>query len=98
MQGSITLNELGIFIVFVLVVLAGGYTVMILRRMNGLIQEASAMLQKSKDHFNRIIPNMDEISENTARISQEWTFPIKNCSAYSRMGNLNGWEVQKPSF
>ena len=72
MQGSITLNELGIFIVFLLVVLAGGYTIFVLRNLNGLIKEASSVLQKNKDHLNRIIPNIDEISANTAWISEEF--------------------------
>ena len=72
MQGSITLNELGIFIVFALIVGAGGYAIVTLRNVNGLIKEAKAMLQKNKDHFNQIIPNINEISENTARISEEF--------------------------
>ena len=71
MQGSITLNELGIFIIFILIVAGGGYAVMTLRNMNGLIKEAKALLQKNKDHLNRIIPNINEISENTAGISKE---------------------------
>lgn len=72
MQGSITLNELGIFIVFALIVVAGGYVVLTLRNINGLIKEATALLQKNKDHFNQIIPNINEISENTAIISEEF--------------------------
>jgi methyl-accepting chemotaxis protein len=71
MQGSITLNELGILIVFALIVVAGGYAIVTLRNINGLIKEATAILQRNKDHFNQIIPNINEISENTARISEE---------------------------
>jgi methyl-accepting chemotaxis protein len=72
MQGSITLNELGILIVFALIVVAGGYAIVTLRNINGLIKEATAILQRNKDHFNQIIPNINEISENTARISEEF--------------------------
>jgi ABC-type transporter Mla subunit MlaD len=72
MQGSITLNELGILIVFALIVVAGGYAIVTLRNINGLIKEATAILQRNKDHFNQIIPNINEISENTARISKEF--------------------------
>jgi predicted PurR-regulated permease PerM len=71
MQGSITLNELGVFIVFALIVAVSGYTVIMLRNINGLIKEVSAMLQNNKDNLNRIIPNMAVVSENTARISEE---------------------------
>jgi predicted PurR-regulated permease PerM len=71
MQGSITFNELGIFIVFALIAVAGAYAIVTLRNINGLIKEATTMLQRNKDHFNQIIPNINEISENTVRISEE---------------------------
>jgi predicted PurR-regulated permease PerM len=71
MQGSITFNQLGIIIVFALIAVAGAYAIVTLRNINGLIREATTMLQKNKDHFNQIIPNINEISENTVRISEE---------------------------
>ena len=71
MQGSITFNELGIFIVFALIAVAVAYAIVTLRNINGLIREATSMLQRNKDHFNQIIPNINEISENTVRISEE---------------------------
>ncbi|MBA3013177.1 MAG: hypothetical protein KKF12_21415 [Proteobacteria bacterium] len=72
MQGSITLNELGIFIIFILIAVAGGYAIVTLRNMNGFIKKATDLIQRNTDHFNRIIPNLYEISENTARISEEF--------------------------
>nr|WP_321397268.1 hypothetical protein [uncultured Desulfobacter sp.] len=72
MQGSITLNELGIFIIFVLITVAGGYAIVTLRNMNGFIKKATALIQKNTDHFNRIVPNIYEISENAARVSEEF--------------------------
>ena len=71
MQGSITLNELGIFIVFALIVVAAGYAIVTLKNINGFYKAASATLQRNQDHLNQIIPNINEISENTARISEE---------------------------
>jgi predicted PurR-regulated permease PerM len=71
MQGSITFNELGIFIAFLLVLVAGGYAIMTLRNINGLVKEATVLLQKNRDHFNRIIPNITDISENTANVAKE---------------------------
>jgi predicted PurR-regulated permease PerM len=71
MQGSITLNELGIFVVFALIVVAGGYAIMTLRNINGLIKEATVLLQKNKEHVNQIIPTINVISEDTAKITKE---------------------------
>ena len=71
MQGSITFNQLGIFIGFALIAVAVAYAIVTLRNINGLIKEATTMLQRNKDHFNQIIPNINEISENTVRISEE---------------------------
>jgi predicted PurR-regulated permease PerM len=71
MQGSITLNELGIFIVFALIVVTGGYAIMTLRNINGLIKEATVLLQKNKEHFNQIIPTINVISEDTEKITKE---------------------------
>ena len=71
MQGSITFNQLGIFIGFALIAVAGAYAIVTLRNINGLIKEATTMLQRNKEHLNQIIPNINEISENTVRISEE---------------------------
>ena len=56
-----------IFIVFVLIVVAGGYAIVTLKNINGLIKVASATLQRNLDHLNQIIPNINEISENTVK-------------------------------
>jgi hypothetical protein len=40
-------------IVFILILVAGGYTIMPLRNINGLVKEATAFLQKNKDHLNQ---------------------------------------------
>lgn len=71
MQTSITLYELGIFMIFVLVLVVGGYAFVTLRNINGFIKETRTMFQENKDNFNKIILNIDEISENTAMISGE---------------------------
>jgi uncharacterized coiled-coil protein SlyX len=71
MQGSITLNELGMLIVFILILVAGGYAIMTLRNINGLVKEATVFLQKNKDHLNRIIPSINEISGDTAIAAKE---------------------------
>ncbi len=71
MQASITLNQLGIFIIFILILLVGGYAFMALRNLNSLITEVKATFLNNKDSINQIIPNINEISTNTAQISND---------------------------
>ncbi|WP_024336617.1 DUF948 domain-containing protein [Desulfotignum balticum] len=70
MQGSITWNELGVFIIFVFFAVAGGYAVITLKNVNRLVKEAAGLLQKNKDQLNEIIPNIHEISVNTKSMSK----------------------------
>ncbi|MBF0235482.1 MAG: hypothetical protein HQK65_20975 [Desulfamplus sp.] len=51
MQGSITWNELGIFIIFILIAVAGGYAIVTLKNVNGFIKEVTGMLNQNKDQF-----------------------------------------------
>jgi methyl-accepting chemotaxis protein len=71
MQGSITWNELGVFILFIFFAVAGGYAVMTLKNVNGFIKEVAGLLQKNKDQLNEIIPNIHETSVNTRSISRD---------------------------
>jgi methyl-accepting chemotaxis protein len=71
MQASITLNQLGIFIIFILILLVGGYAFVALRNLNSLITEVKATFLKNKDSINQIIPNINEMSANTAQISND---------------------------
>ena len=71
MEGSITLNELGVVIIFLLIATAAGYVVITLRNFNDLIKKTNSLLQANTDHVNKIIPNINEISENTVKISRE---------------------------
>ena len=41
-----------------------------------LVKEAATILKRNKDHFNQIIPNINEISENTVRISEEVKYSV----------------------
>ena len=76
MEGSITLNELGIFVIFGLIVAVGVYVVVTLRNINGLIKDLTLILNQRRDHFSRIISNIHEISDNTAIISKELTHSV----------------------
>ncbi len=78
MQGSITWNELGLFIIFVFIAVAGGYAVVTLKNLNGFIKEAAGLLQQNKKQFNEIIPNIHEISVNTINISRDLRKSVEN--------------------
>ena len=65
-----TLNGLGIFIIFILFAVAGGYGIVTLVNMNGFIKKATDRLQRNTGHFNQIVPNIYEISKNAARITE----------------------------
>jgi len=69
MQTSITLSALGHFIVFVLILMVGGYILVTLKNINALLGEIKQIAQKNKDHINQIIPNINEISKNFVIIS-----------------------------
>ncbi|MCA1785677.1 MAG: hypothetical protein LC657_06830 [Desulfobacteraceae bacterium] len=71
MQASITLNQLGIFIIFILILVIGGYAFVALRNFNSLVTEVKATFLSNKDYFNQIIPHINEISANTAQISND---------------------------
>ncbi|MFA5904463.1 MAG: hypothetical protein WC836_11065 [Desulfobacula sp.] len=78
MQGSITWNELGLFIIFVFIAAACGYTIVTLKNLNGLTREAMGLLQKNKDRVNEIIPRIHEISVNTASLSKDLRKTVEN--------------------
>jgi methyl-accepting chemotaxis protein len=69
MQTSITLNALGNFIIFVLILMVGGYILVTLKKINSLVGEIKQTVQKNKEHINQIIPNINEISKNSVTIS-----------------------------
>ena len=69
MQPYITLSVLGDFIVFVLILVVGGYIIVTLKNINTLFGEIKQTVQKNKDHINQIIPNINEISKNSVTIS-----------------------------
>ncbi|SRR6056297_1094133 len=69
MQTSITLSALGHFIIFVLILMVGGYILVTLKNINALLREIKQIVQKNKDHINQIIPNINEISKNSVIIS-----------------------------
>ena len=71
MQGTITYGELGIMILFLVILIVGIYAVFALKNLNALLKKADAVVDANQSHLNRIIPHLAEISENTAIASRE---------------------------
>lgn len=85
MQTSITLNALGNFIIFILILMVGGYILVTLKNINGLLGEIKQTVQKNKDHINQIIPNVNEISKNSVTISNDLKTSVNEVGVSIRM-------------
>jgi hypothetical protein len=71
MQGSITLNQLGIVIIFLLLATAAVYAIVALKNFNDFLKKMNMLLQSNTEYFNTIIPNINAAAENTVTISRE---------------------------
>ena len=85
MQTSITLSVLGNFIVFVLILIVGGYILVTLKNINALLGEIKQTVQKNKDHINQIIPNINEISKNSVIISNNLKISVNEAGESIKM-------------
>ncbi|HSM75717.1 MAG TPA: hypothetical protein VK852_13815 [Desulfobacterales bacterium] len=74
MDASITLAELGMIILFLVVLTAGVYAVITLRNINAVSSEFSALLRRHRsdlDQLSKSVPHIAEISANAAEVSRE---------------------------
>lgn len=71
MEGSITFNQLGIFILFLLLAGAGIYGIIILKKINHMLKYTNDAVRSNMDQMNRIIPNTAEITESALYIINE---------------------------
>jgi len=71
MEGYITFGQLGLIIIFVVVVTAGGYAVMTLRNVNAAVKDIGAILKENQDALNQAIPNIATASENVVAITND---------------------------
>lgn len=85
MQTSIMLSELGDFIIFVLILVVGGYIIVTLKNLNFLLGEIKQTVQKNKDYINQIIPNINEISENSVTISNNLKISVNQAGESIKM-------------
>jgi methyl-accepting chemotaxis protein len=74
MQATITLTELGLFILFLTVLAACAYAVITLRHINAAVRDISDLVHRHRGDLDTLfasIPNVAETSENAVDISRE---------------------------
>ncbi|MGA2404928.1 MAG: hypothetical protein ABSG91_25035 [Syntrophobacteraceae bacterium] len=58
-------------IIFLVVVVAGGYVIMMLRNVNAAVKDIGASLEKNQEPLNQAIPNIAKASENVVAITND---------------------------
>ena len=71
MEGYITFGQLGLLIIFLVVVVAGGYVIMTLRNVNAAVKDIGAILSANRETLNQAIPNVAMVSENVLAITND---------------------------
>ncbi len=71
MEGYITFSQLGLLIVFLVVVVGIGYAIMTLRNVNATVKDIGAILKVNKKALNQAIPNIATASENVVAITND---------------------------
>jgi hypothetical protein len=71
MEGYITYSQLGLLIIFLVVVAAGGYTIVTLRNVNSAVKDIGIILKENQEALGRAIPNIAIASENVAVITHD---------------------------
>lgn len=69
MEGYITFSQLGLLIIFLVVVGAGGYAILTMRNINAAVESAGVILKENQEALNRAIPNFAMASENVVAIT-----------------------------
>ena len=71
MEGYVTFSQLGLLIIFLVVVAAGGYAIMTLRNVNAAVKDIGAILSANREALNQAIPNVAMVSENVLAITND---------------------------
>lgn len=71
MEGYITYSQLGLLLMFLIVVAVGGYAVLTLRNVNAAVKDIGIILKDSREALGRAIPNIATASENVAVITHD---------------------------
>ena len=71
MEGYITYSQLGQLIIFLVVVVAGGYAAITLGNVNAAVKNIGAILKQNQEALNQVIPNIATASENVVDITND---------------------------
>ena len=71
MDGYITFSQLGLLIIFLVVVVAGGYAILTMRNVKAAVEHIGAILRENQEALNRAIPNIAIASENVVAITHD---------------------------
>lgn len=71
MEGYITFSQLGLLILFLMLVAVGGYAIVTLRNVNAAVKDIGALLKENKEALNLAIPNIALASENVVALTGE---------------------------
>jgi hypothetical protein len=80
MEGYITYSQLGLLIIFMVVVVAGGYAVMTLRNVNTAVKDLGAILKENREAIKQVIPNIARASENVLAITKDLQTDVSEMS------------------
>ena len=71
MEGYITFSQLGLLILFLMLVAVAGYAIVTLRNVNAAVKDIVALLKENKEALNLAIPNIALASENVVALTGE---------------------------
>ena len=71
MEGNITYSQLGLLIIFLVVVAVGVYAILTMRNVNAAVANIGVILQENQEALNRAIPNIAMASENVVAITHD---------------------------
>ncbi len=71
MEGYITFSQLGFLIIFLVVLVAGGYAILTMRNVNVAVERIGAILKENQEALNLAIPNIAIASENVVAITND---------------------------
>jgi hypothetical protein len=71
MEGYITFSQLGLLILFLMLVAVGGYAIVTLRNVNAGVKEIRALLKDNKESLSMAIPNIALASDNVVALTGE---------------------------
>jgi hypothetical protein len=71
MEGYITFNQLGQLVIFLVVVVAGGYAIVTLSNVNAAVKDIRATMKVNREALNLAIPNIAAASENVVSITND---------------------------